>query len=70
MSLRFHYTLADSGFFRNFLYQGGEKSTVSCVFEHLNSSFFETGAMAVPTKSRNPTICGSGDPFHLYLTHS
>ena len=28
-------TLADSGFFKNFLYQGGVKSTVSCVFEDL-----------------------------------
>ena len=30
----------------------------------LTAVFFETGAMPVPTKSRNPTICGSGDPFH------
>ena len=29
------YTLADSGFFKNFLYQGGMKSTVSWVFEDL-----------------------------------
>ena len=29
------YTLADSGFFKNFLYQGGVKSTVSWVFEDL-----------------------------------
>ena len=28
-------TLADSGFFKNFLYQGGVKSTVSWVFEDL-----------------------------------
>ena len=28
-------TLADSGFFKNFLYQGSVKSTVSCVFEDL-----------------------------------
>ena len=28
-------TLADSGFFKNFLYQGGVKFTVSRVFEHL-----------------------------------
>ena len=28
-------TLADSGFFKNFLYQGGVKSTVSGVFEDL-----------------------------------
>ena len=36
----------------------------------LTAVFFETGAMPVPTKSRNPTICGSGDPFHSYLAHS
>ena len=36
----------------------------------LTAVFFETGAMQVPTKSQNPTICGSGDPFHSYLTHS
>ena len=36
----------------------------------LTAVFFETGAMPVPTKLRNPTICGSGDPFHSYLTHS
>ena len=29
--------LADSGFFKNFLYQGGAKSTVSWVFEDLNA---------------------------------
>ena len=28
-------TVADSGFFKNFLYQGGVKSTVSWVFEDL-----------------------------------
>ena len=26
--------------------------------------------MPVPTKLRNPTICGWGDPFHSYLTHA
>ena len=36
----------------------------------LTAVFFETGAMPVPTKSLNPTICGSGDPFHSYLAHS
>ena len=36
----------------------------------LTAVSFETGAMPVPTKSQNPTICGSGDPFHWYLTHS
>ena len=30
----------------------------------LTAVFFETGAMPVPTKWRNPTICVSGDPFH------
>ena len=29
------YTLADSGFLKNFLYQGGVKSTVSWIFEDL-----------------------------------
>ena len=33
-------TVADSGFFKNFLYQGGVKSTVSWVFEDLNSQYF------------------------------
>ena len=37
---------------------------------NLTAVFFETGAMPVPSKWRNPTICGSGDPFHSYLTHS
>ena len=37
---------------------GGVKSLV------LTAVFFETGAMPVPTKWQNPTICGSGDPFH------
>ena len=35
-----------------------------------NSSFFETGTMSVPTKLRNPTIGGWGDPFQSFLTHS
>ena len=34
----------------------------------LTAVFFETGAMSVPTKSRNPTICGWGDLFQSYLT--
>ena len=29
---------------------------------HLTATFFETGPYADPTKSRNPTILGSGDP--------
>ena len=36
----------------------------------LKSSFSETGAMPTPTKLWNPTVCGWGGPFHLYLTHS
>ena len=28
----------------------------------LTATFFETGPYADPTKSRNPTILGSGDP--------
>ena len=34
-------TLADSGFFKNFLYQGGSKSTVSWVFEDLKFRILE-----------------------------
>ena len=34
----------------------------------LTAVFFETGAMSVPTKSRNPSICGWGDWFQSYLT--
>ena len=33
--------LADSGFFKNCLYQGGMKSTVSCVFEDLKFKISE-----------------------------
>ena len=32
MQMHCMYTLDDSGFLKNFLYQGGLKSTVSCVF--------------------------------------
>ena len=35
------YTLADSGFFKNFLYQGGVKSTISWVFEDLKFKISE-----------------------------
>ena len=35
---------------------------------YLTAVFFETGAMSVPTKSQNPTICGWGDSFQSYLT--
>ena len=34
--------LADSGFFKNFLYQGGVKSTVSWVFEDLKFKISES----------------------------
>ena len=34
-------TLADSGFFKNLLYQGGVKSTVSWVFEDLKFKISE-----------------------------
>ena len=34
-------TLADSGFFKNFLYQGGVKSTVCWVFEDLKFKILE-----------------------------
>ena len=33
--------LADSGFFKNFLYQGGVKSTISWVFEDLELKISE-----------------------------
>ena len=35
------YRLADSGFFKNFLYRGGVKSTVSWVFEDLKFKISE-----------------------------
>ena len=50
--------------------QSASEWVKSCLSAYLTAVFFETGAMPVPTKSRNPTICGSGDPFHSYLTHS
>ena len=37
-------TLADSGFFKNFLYQGGVKSTVSWVFEDLKKFKISEGS--------------------------
>ena len=36
-----HATLADLGFFKNFLYQGGVKSTVSWAFEDLKFKISE-----------------------------
>ena len=64
------YILADSGFFKNFLYQGGVKSTVSGVFEDLkfkisegyqqNWSFPVSALLAVSVNSKNlvrPLIC-------------
>ena len=45
VGLKFHlpylYTLADSGLFKTFLYQGGVKSTVSLVFEDLKFKISE-----------------------------
>ena len=56
--------LADSGFFKNFLYQGGVKSTVSMVFEDLmfkisegldqNWCFPGSALLAVSAKLRQP----------------
>ena len=58
-------TLADSGFFKNFLYQGGEKSTVSWAFEDLkfkisegydqNWCFPDSAQLAVSAKLRQLT---------------
>ena len=36
---------------------------------NLTALFFETGPMPTPTKSRNPTIVGSGDPDSTQLSH-
>ena len=59
------YILADSGFFKNFLYQGGVKSTVSWVFEDLkfkisegydqNWCFPDSAQLAVSAKLRQLT---------------
>ena len=59
------YVLADSGFFLNFLYQGGVKSTVSCAFEDLkfkisegydqNWCFPDSAQLAVSAKLRQLT---------------
>ena len=59
------FRLADSGFFKNFLYQGGVKSTVSWVFEDLkfkisegydpNWCFPDSAQLAVSAKLRQPT---------------
>ena len=59
------YTLADSGFFKHFLYQGGMKSTVSWVFEDLkfkisedydqNWCFPDSAQLAVSAKLRQLT---------------
>ena len=58
-------TLADSGFFKNFLYEGGVKSTVSWVFEDLqfkilegydqNWCFPDSSQLAAPAKLRQVT---------------
>ena len=39
--MKYRYMLADSGFFKNVLYQGGVKSTVFCVFEVLKFKISE-----------------------------
>ena len=59
------YILADSGFFKNFLYQGGVKSTVFWVFEDLkfkisegydqNWCFPDSAQLAVSAKLRQLT---------------
>ena len=59
------FTLADSGFFKNFLYEGGLKSTVSWVFEDLkfkisegynqNWCFPDSAQLAVSAKLRQLT---------------
>ena len=59
------YRLADSGFFKNLLYPGGVKSTVSWVFEDLmfkisegsdqNWCFPGSALLAVSAKLRQPT---------------
>ena len=41
LAARVAYSLADSGFFKNFKHQGGVKSTVSCVFEDLEFEISE-----------------------------
>ena len=58
-------SIADSGFFKNFLYQGGVKSTVSWVFEDLkfkisegydqNWCFPDSAQLAVSAKLRQLT---------------
>ena len=39
--MKYRYMLADSGFFKNVLYQGGVKSTVFWVFEDLKFKILE-----------------------------
>ena len=34
---------------------------------YLTASFFETGAMATPTKLQNPTVLGLGVPAGTYV---
>ena len=41
ITIKYLCALADSGFFKNFLYQGGVKSTVSWVFEDLKFKISE-----------------------------
>ena len=64
------YILADSGFFKNFLYQGVVKSTVSWVFENLkfkisedykqNWSFPVSALLAVSAKQKTANRAESG----------
>ena len=59
------YVYANSGFFKNFLYQGGVKSTVSWIFEDLkfeisecydqNWCFPDSAQLAVSAKLRQLT---------------
>ena len=63
--MKYRYMLADSGFFKNVLYQGGVKSTVSWVFEDLkfkisegydqNWCFPDCAQLAVSAKLRQLT---------------
>ena len=42
---------------------------IKCEIMALTAVLVETGAMPVPTKSQNPTVCGCGGMFYSYLTH-
>ena len=49
------YLVADSGFFKNLLYQGGVRSTVSWVFEDLTFKIPDSAQLAVSAKLRQLT---------------